>query len=64
MDLVIELKYLIGNANAKSHTHLQSHHPSITKTVKEYVFATHTSELNYTSEYQAEREKHYAQQRI
>jgi DNA (cytosine-5)-methyltransferase 1 len=28
-----------GFANAKSHTHLQSRHPSFTKTVKEYAFA-------------------------
>ena len=29
-----------------SHTHLQSHHPSFTQTVKEYVLPTLTSELN------------------
>jgi hypothetical protein len=28
-----------GIANAASHTHFQSRHPSFTKTVKEYVFA-------------------------
>ncbi len=46
MDLVIELKYLIGIANAQSHTHFQSHHPRFAQTVKEYVLPTLAFELN------------------
>jgi DNA (cytosine-5)-methyltransferase 1 len=39
-DLIENNEHIInGIANAKSHTHLQSHHPSSTQTVKEYASA-------------------------